>query len=230
MKFYIGWDSREVDAYEACLASLEMNTKTPLDLVPLKQKELIDKGLYYRPKIKPDEGTSTEFTFTRFLIPHLNNYKGWALFSDCDFVFNDDVNDLFALADDKYALMVVKHDYSPSLTLKMDNQKQLPYPRKNWSSLMLINCGHEVCKSLTLETVNNESGAFLHRFDWCPDELIGEIPLTWNWLEGEYKKTDYLPSAIHYTNGGPWFKEVLDSREIDFADVWTKYYNAYSRK
>ncbi len=227
MNFYIGWDSREIDAYEACLASIEINTKKKPVIIPLKQKELIEKGLYTRHLLKPEEGCSTEFTFTRFLVPYLNGYKGWALFSDCDFIFNEDVNNLFALADPRYALMVVKHDYVPKYAIKMDSQKQTSYPRKNWSSLMLMNCEHPACKSLSPEIISRETGAFLHRFNWCPDESIGELPLQWNWLEGEYPLPEKLPSAIHYTNGGPWFTEI--ERKIDYADVWEKYREAFKQ-
>ena len=34
-----------------------------------------------------------------------SDYTGWALFIDCDFISKQDVADLFALADDKYAVM-----------------------------------------------------------------------------------------------------------------------------
>ena len=162
-----------------------------------------------------------QITFTRFLVPYLSDYKGWAVFVDCDFVFVDDVKKLFDQADDKYAVMVVKHDYTPKEGLKMDGCKQLPYPRKNWSSTILWNCGHDANKLMTPDVVNNQTGQYLHRFQWLSDELIGTLRPEWNWLAGWYQEPkDGEPKAIHYTEGGPWFKEY---RRCDYHKVWKKY-------
>ena len=151
------------------------------------------------------------------MAPHLADYKGWALFIDCDFLFTRDVKELFDLSDPSYALMCAKHDYVPRGETKMDGQKQVAYPRKNWSSCVLWNCGHPANALITPKIANNETGAFLHRFQWLSDNLIGEFPIEWNWLEGEYDKPDTPPAVIHYTNGGPWFKECQD---VDYAQEW----------
>ena len=214
MKIFIGWDSREEDAYKVCVHTIKKHASKDVDIVPLKRDELIKQGLYTR-----DEGgnVSTEFAYTRFLTPHLADYKGWALFIDCDFLFTRDVAELFSLADPQYAVMCVQHDYTPSAAIKMDGQKQVAYPRKNWSSCVLWNCGHPANAIITPDIVNTETGAFLHRFQWLSDNLIGELPLEWNWLEGEYEKPDEIPAVIHYTNGGAWFKECQD---VDYAQEW----------
>ena len=214
MKIFIGWDSREEDAYKVCVHTIKKHASKDVEIVPLKRDELINQGLYTR-----DEGgnVSTEFAYTRFLTPYLTDYKGWALFIDCDFLFTRDVAELFSLADPQYAVMCVQHDYTPSAAIKMDGQKQVAYPRKNWSSCVLWNCGHPANAIITPSIVNTETGAFLHRFQWLPDNLIGELPLEWNWLEGEYEKPDEIPAVIHYTNGGAWFKECQD---VDYAQEW----------
>ena len=214
MKIFIGWDSREEDAYKVCVHTIKKHASKDVEIVPLKRDELIEQGLYTR-----DEGgnVSTEFAYTRFLTPHLTDYKGWALFIDCDFLFTRDVAELFSLADPQYAVMCVQHDYTPSAAIKMDGQKQVAYPRKNWSSCVLWNCGHPANAIITPDIVNTETGAFLHRFQWLSDNLIGELPLEWNWLEGEYEKPDKIPAVIHYTNGGAWFKECQD---VDYAQEW----------
>ena len=214
MKIFIGWDSREEDAYKVCVHTIKKHASKDVEIVPLKREELIKEGLYTR-----DEGgnVSTEFAYTRFLTPYLTDYKGWALFIDCDFLFTRDVAELFSLADPQYAVMCVQHDYTPSAAIKMDGQKQVAYPRKNWSSCVLWNCGHPANAIITPSIVNTETGAFLHRFQWLPDNLIGELPLEWNWLEGEYEKPDEIPAVIHYTNGGAWFKECQD---VDYAQEW----------
>ena len=211
---FIGWDSREQDAYKVCEHTLRKHSTVELNIVPLKRESLIKEGLYTR-----DEGgnVSTEFAYTRFLTPYLAGYKGWSLFIDCDFLFTRDVGELFGLADPQYAAMCVQHDYTPSEATKMDGQKQVAYPRKNWSSCVLWNCGHPANALITPSIVNTETGAFLHRFQWLPDNLIGELPLEWNWLEGEYEKPDEIPAVIHYTNGGAWFKECQD---VDYAQEW----------
>ena len=217
LKVFIGWDSRETDAYNVCVKSLKEHSSQELDITPIVRETLIETGEYYRPQ--PEAG-SVEFTYTRFLTPYLADYNGWALFIDCDFLFTKDVAELFAMADDKYALMCVKHDYVPRNAVKMDGQKQVSYPRKNWSSCILWNCSHPSNKALTKDVASSESGAFLHRFQFLNDEEIGEIPLEWNWLEGEYDKPETPPAVIHFTNGGPWFDNWQD---VDYAELWRSY-------
>tara|TARA_R110000824_G_scaffold398019_1_gene601426 strand:+ start:2338 stop:3000 length:663 start_codon:yes stop_codon:yes gene_type:complete len=217
LKIFIGWDSREQDAYDVCIKSLKEHASQDLDIQPIIRDTLMETGDYYRPQ--PEAG-SVEFTYTRFLTPYLSDHKGWALFIDCDFLFTKDVAELFAMADEKYALMCVKHDYIPKNAIKMDGQKQVTYPRKNWSSCILWNCEHPSNKALTKDIVSTESGAYLHRFQFLNDEEIGEIPLEWNWLEGEYDKPETPPAVIHFTNGGPWFD---DWQEVDYADLWRSY-------
>jgi|TARA_B100001778_G_scaffold333567_1_gene342433 lipopolysaccharide biosynthesis glycosyltransferase len=217
LKVFIGWDSRETDAYNVCVKSLKEHSSQELDITPIVRETLIETGEYYRPQ--PEAG-SVEFTYTRFLTPYLADYNGWALFIDCDFLFTKDVAELFAMADDKYALMCVKHDYVPRNAVKMDGQKQVSYPRKNWSSCILWNCSHPSNKALTKDVASSESGAFLHRFQFLSDEEIGEIPLEWNWLEGEYDKPETPPAVIHFTNGGPWFDNWQD---VDYAELWRSY-------
>ena len=210
---YVGWDSREDIAYQACKRSILDTTDLDIKnikILPLRQRDLLNKGFYWR---EPDELASTQFTFTRFLVPELCRYKGWALFIDCDFIALEDVQKLFELRDDKYAIMCAKHDYTPKEGTKMDGKVQHQYPRKNWSSMMLFNCEHPSNKKLTKELVNNPDidGKYLHRFSWLEDNEIGEISHEWNWLVGWYNEPeDGNPKFLHYTEGGPWFEEYKD--------------------
>ena len=218
MKVFIGWDSREVDAYKVAQHTLAKHCSSEnLEVYPIKQEDVRKAGLYSRTDDKPGEGASVEFTYTRFLVPYLCNYEGWALFVDCDFMFSKDISELFAMADDKYAVMCVQHDYVPRTTVKMDGQKQVAYPRKNWSSCVLWNCGHPKNKIIGPYQASNATGAFLHRFSWLEDEEIGSLPLEWNWLEGEDDKPETIPAVVHYTNGGPWFENYQD---CDYAEEW----------
>jgi len=214
MKVFVGYDTREDIAYQVCKHSI-LNKQPNADVRPLKQQELRDAGWYTR---SIDKLASTEFTFTRFLIPELTNFKGWALFMDCDMILTTDIKELFDQADDKYAVMCVQHDYTPKEGVKMDGQKQTIYPRKNWSSVMLFNCAHPSNAALTMDLVNSPeiNGAYLHRFSWLKDEEIGELDHTWNYLVGVYDDID-TPKLIHYTEGGPWFENY---RDCEFADLW----------
>ncbi|MEX0923273.1 MAG: glycosyltransferase [Rhodovibrionaceae bacterium] len=215
LKVFIGWDSREPEAYEVARFSLLRHVSIEAEVHPLKQPELRAQGLYWR---EFDPIASTEFTYTRFLTPHLAGHCGWALFCDSDFLWCGDVGELLELADPGKALLCVQHDHRPTETVKMDGRVQTVYPRKNWSSLMLFNCDHPANRKLTPEVANGESGKFLHRMQWLADEEIGALPEAWNWLEGWCAKpAEGPPKAIHYTRGGPWFEQW---QAVDYADLW----------
>ena len=159
---------------------------------------------------------STEFSLTRFIVPALSGYRGWSIFMDCDMLCRTDIAELAAHAEragDK-AVLVCKHSYVPKTERKFIDQVQTKYPRKNWSSVMLFNNAR--CTALTPHYVNSASGLDLHRFAWADDSQIGELPLEWNWLVGEYK---HNPDAkiVHFTIGGPYFEEY---RGCDYAEEW----------
>ena len=227
LKIFVGYDTREDIAYEVCRESIIRTASVPVEIIPIKQTKLRESGWYWR---EEDKLGSTEFTFTRFLVPFLTDYKGWALFIDCDFIFKQDVADLFSQADDKFAVMCAHHDYTPKEGEKMDGKAQLPYPRKNWSSMVLWNCGHPDHKQLTLDVINNAdtSGAYLHRFSWLKDKFVGRISHEWNWLVGWYKEPlDGKPKALHYTEGGPWFE---GREECEYALDWVSVQAEYLKK
>lgn len=215
LDIYIGWDSREPIAYDVAEKTLKDHASVPVRVMPIKVQELVEQGAYTR---DIDPLASTEFTYSRFFVPYMAGFKGWALFCDCDFLFLDDIAKILSLRDPSKAVLCVKHDYTPKATVKMDGKVQTNYPRKNWSSFMLFNCEHPSTRQLTPELINRESGAYLHRMQWAKDEEIGEIPLQWNWLEGWNEKPLVgTPSAVHFTNGGPWFK---DWQNVDYGDEW----------
>lgn len=216
---YIGFDSKEVIASEICEFSIKKNSKKSFIINHLKLLDLKNKGLYSRDH---DVLSSTEFTFSRFLVPYLQNYRGWAIFCDSDFIFLNDIDELFSLADSKYAVMCVQHEYNPNVQKKKLGSNQLLYPRKNWSSLVLWNCSHPSNKVVNLDLVNSQTGKYLHRFGWLKDQEIGKISLEWNWLVGWYKEPDDgKPKALHYTVGGPWLGEEF--KNIEYADIWLNY-------
>ena len=106
----------------------------------------------------------------------------------------------------------------------MDGKEQHIYPRKNWSSLIMFNCGHELNQKLTPQEVNTKSGRWLHTFQWLPEKEadIGSIPEEWNWLDN-HSSSDLNAKNVHFTTGGPWFKNWGSKRDIDnkYAIEWS---------
>ncbi|MEL6584473.1 MAG: glycosyltransferase [Pseudomonadota bacterium] len=213
LKIYIGYDTREDIAYQVAKYSILRHTGGDVEIYPLKQAELRELGLYTRPTDK----ASTEFSITRFLTPYLAAFDGWSIFVDCDFLITRDITEIFDVLDNDKALYCVQHDYTPANMIKMDGKQQTVYPRKNWSSFMAFNGAHPNVKALTPSVVNGETPAFLHRFSWLSDDMLGELDREWNFLEGEYAKPETPPMCIHYTNGGPWFDNWQD---VDYAAEW----------
>jgi len=91
------------------------------------------------------------------------------------------------------AVLVCKHSYPPDPRRKFLNRVQTIYPRKNWSSVMLLN-GEPL------------QGAYagIRNAENC------------HWLVAEYP---YRADAkiVHFTRGGPYFKEF---RDCDYAEEW----------
>lgn len=219
MKIFIGYDSRESIAADVCKYSLEQFDDVNVQY--LKLDELKSSG-YNRNFI---EKQSTEFTFTRFMIPHLCDYNGWALFCDCDFLFLQDPKELYRHMNPNKAVYVAQHpNYVPNGSLKMDGIEQHKMYRKNWASFMWINCGHSKVKEhLTLEKINTyQNGRWFHQFGWCEDREIGSLSLEWNTLDNYYDFEN--PKAIHYTDGGPWFDQYKSTR---YSSLWIDAHQKY---
>lgn len=234
MRIYIGYDQREKIAYDVLKKSIEYGTHNKVSIIPLCHKQLRRQGWFSRPwatnaydgnmtDLVDGKPFSTEFSHTRFLVPALMQYKGWALFMDCDMVFNSNIKELFALCDERYAVMCVQHNHKPLDGQKMDGVPQTSYHRKNWSSFMLFNCGHPANRKLTPEIVSTKSGSWLHSLSWLEDVHIGVIPKSYNWIQNISPAT-IIPKVIHYTDGGPWFDSYKD---VVHADVWWKYYQRW---
>ena len=204
LKIFIGWDSRFPEPADVLRESLLEHASIPLDIRFLKLHELDLNRI-------PDPRSSTEFTYSRFLVPHLCKFEGKAIFMDCDMLCFADIKELDDLDMKDLALRVVKHDHKPTNIVKMYGCEQSTYPRKNWSSLMIMNC--EKLSIWRKDIVATQSGAFLHRFQGIPDPEIGEIPKGWNSLDW----MDETTKMIHYTNGGPWLEAY---RNHPHADVW----------
>ncbi len=205
LRVFIGFDQNETVAASVLAFSIWRRATAPVLISQLRLDQL--------PMTRArDPKQSTDFAFSRFLVPWLCGYEGPALFLDCDILCLGDVTTLYAWPDK--AVNVVKHQYTPRSEDKFLGQQQTVYARKNWSSVMLFDCAR--CTALTPEYVNTASGLDLHQFKWLADDAIGALPLNANHLVGEYPPN---PDAqiVHYTRGGPWFAKY---RDCEYSAEW----------
>lgn len=236
MQVYVGYDQREKDAYDVAVFSMKRHSRKPVSVIKLETEKLRSCGLYTRPTDKrggiydlhSNAPCSTDFALTRFLVPILAQ-TGFALFIDCDMLFLADVEELFACADPRYAVQVVKHRQTGTGT-KMDNCVQLEYPCKNWSSVCLFNMDHPANARLSLRDVNERPGRALHSFYWLNNSEIGDLPAEWNWLVNVEEKPSE-PKLAHYTLGGPftpgWKGAEYDSLWLKEFGVCREYHSTY---
>lgn len=209
IRIYQGFDPREAIAYHVCSQSIISRASEPLSITPLALNTL--KGYH-----ESHKDGSNDFIYSRFLVPHLQHYQGWSLYIDGDMVVNDDINNLWKLRDDRYAVMVVQHRYKTKAAEKYLGNKNELYAKKNWSSVILWNCSHPSNRTLTPEYVESATGKMLHQFEHLKDEEIGELPVLWNWLATEYPDNK-LASLVHYTLGSMCFKEYANA---PMSDLW----------
>ena len=230
---FIGWDSREPIAADVCAYSILKHASVPVKIHYLKLDELEKQKILTR---KRDQDASTEFTYSRFLVPYLMQYTGKAIFCDCDFLWTTDIKKLYDQITSRKSVWVVPHEnygYKPKTKTKMDGQAQTFYPKKNWSSMMAFNCGSLDSQRLSLDAINQQPLSYLHRLEWVTEnKKIGMLKPNWNWLSGYYQESDWgKPNAIHYTDGGPWFNDThitedmgIESwSQVQYGDLWLEY-------
>jgi lipopolysaccharide biosynthesis glycosyltransferase len=206
---FIGYDPREAVAYHTCANSIIRHASRPVAIIPLALNLFEDYE-------ETHTDGSNHFIYSRFLVPHLMEYTGHAIFIDGDMIVRSDIVELWEQRDVAKDVQVVKHDYQTRMTEKYLGAKNEDYPRKNWSSVILWNCNSFPNRRLTPDFVQKSTGSFLHRFTWLDDERIGELPREWNWLPDEYGPN---PDAklLHYTLGTPCFHEFATT---PMADEW----------
>jgi hypothetical protein len=240
-RIFIGWDPRDDQAYKAAVSSLHAFASCDLEIIGLRDLDLRRLGLYWRPYSVEQSGQmvdhtdgrpfSTQFAFTRFLVPELvrrywpAEIGAWHLFLDADVLVRADIEDLFAFCEadlgDRFDLAVVQHDHRPPELEKMGGLSQAIYARKNWSSVMMMRpIG---CPRLTPDLVNRESGRNLHALTWIDDARIAALPSAWNWLEG-WSPAGLPPSILHYTRGTP----DLLCGPLPMAEAWRAALASYS--
>jgi len=206
---FIGYDPREAIAFHTCVNSIIRHASQPVSIIPLALNNFGDYT-------ETHTDGSNQFIYSRFLVPHLMDYQGQAIFMDGDMIVRGDIAELWALRDLGKDVQVVKHDYKTKMTTKYLGSKNEDYPRKNWSSVMIFNCSNCPTRKLTPEYIQKSTGAHLHRFQWTSDDRVGALPAEWNWLPDEYGAN---PAAklLHYTLGTPSFHEFATT---PMADEW----------
>jgi hypothetical protein len=210
IRVFIGYDPREAVAFGVLAHSIHRRASAPVAIAPLMLSQLGAELTRQRHPLQ-----STDFAFSRFLVPLLSGFEGWSLFMDCDMLMLDDVARLWALRDDRFAVQAVKHDHRPREAVKFLGQPQTGYPKKNWSSVMLFNNAR--CRALTHEYVNSATGLDLHQFKWLDgDAQIGALPHRWNHLVG-YDPPAPDMALVHFTLGGPYFAAY---RDCEYAAAW----------
>ena len=175
-KVFIGYDPRQALSYNVLQHSILTKTTEPVSINPLVIEQLPIEAMGLTP-----------FTWSRFLVPWLCGYEGWALFMDADMMLRGDIKDLFALREDDKAVMIVDSKYV--------------FER---ASLILFNCGHPDNRMLTPEFVNQKP-AGLHKVGWT--EAVGSLPKEWNHLV-LYDEPNPEAMNVHFTAGLPIYPET----------------------
>lgn len=224
---WLGFDPREAGAFAVARESIRRHLTAPIPIYGVILDDLRTAGLYRRPTGRrlgqlwddiSDAPMATEFAISRFLVRHLAR-SGLALFMDCDVMARGNLARLFEKAEAEapaHALWCVKHDHAPAESFKMDHQIQTVYARKNWSSVMMIDCDHPANDGLTVDLINTVPGRDLHRFCWLDDAEIGELGPEWNYLVG-HTRANVDPIVVHFTDGIPTMEGF---RDVSYADEW----------
>ena len=207
IRLFCGYDPREAIGWHVFAQSVIARASEPVQLIPLASMGM-------------PCGTNA-FTLSRFLIPWLCGFKGRAIFADAsDMLMRGDVAELDRLFDPFYALQVVRHaDYKTKHRTKYrGTDMECPntdYSRKNWASLMLLNCEHPAWQHMTPEFVEGQKPIDLLPLSWA-GEAIGGLPDAWNRLVDEGQPTEGA-KLLHWTAGFPAFEHY---RTAPGAEHW----------
>lgn len=203
LKLFVGLDPNELIGFHVFVQSVLSRTDpNKVEIIP----------------VCGSKGTaSNAFNKARFEIPYRCGYRGRAVWVDgSDMLCRADIQELPDLLETGCDVSVVKHEYSTRHPTKFLGQPNEDYPRKNWSSVMVIDCGNYAWRKLTPEFVSNAKPSELHRLSFLKEDRIGDLPKEWNWLVSEY---DHNPEAkiAHFTVGLPCWPKYKD---CDYSQEW----------
>ena len=191
-RIFIGADDRQVVSLSTLIWSITKHAKEPVSITPLVLEALPiqRQGL-------------TPFTWSRFLVPYLCNYEGLGLFLDADMMCNGDISEVFRLAEDTKAVLVMKDQ-----------------PAFEWASAILFNCAHPANRMLTPEFIDDPTTNNLHKIGWLSPDFIGNLPREWNVCVPYTGSPPDNPKLVHFTQGVPHWWET---RNQPHADKWVDY-------
>lgn len=200
LTIFCGYEVAEAQGFHVFVQSVIARASAPVAIIPLAAMGL--------------PTGSNSFTLSRFLIPHLCGFEGRAIFVDAsDMLMVGDVAELDELFDPACAVQVVKHpDYQTRHPVKYRGTAMecanRDYPRKNWASVMLVNCAHPGWEGMTPERIAEAHPLELLQFQFLPDDAIGALPPEWNRLVDEGHPVEGA-KLLHWTAGIPGFIEYM---------------------
>lgn len=183
IRIFIGLDERQPIAAQVLIHSLYSRSSVPLSITPLvlSQLPIKRKGL-------------TSFTFSRYTVPWLCEFRGRAIFMDADMLCLTDIAKLMDEADPLAAISVVKNER-----------------RFEWPSLMVFNCA--ACLKLQPDWIDSKE-TNPAALTWA--KQIGELPSEYNHLVG-YDRQRKDAKIVHFTQGVPCWQETMD---CEYATEW----------
>jgi len=206
---FCGYDERESVGFHVFVSSMLRRASGPVSIRPLGARGLL-------------EGTNA-FTLSRFLVPELMGYSGCAVFVDaCDMLMQADIGDIEALFDSRYAVQVVRHpSYRTRHPLKYRGTEMMTenrdYLRKNWASVMLINCDHPAWRRVARGLREARNALPWLQFDHLAQDEIGALPDEWNRLVDEGHPVEGA-KILHWTAGIPGFVDCYS--DAPAAGLW----------
>lgn len=199
---FAGYESREAIGFHVFVETVLRLASEPVSIIPMSNMSM-------------PQG-SNAFTVSRFMVPYLMGFRGRAIFADAsDMLMLADVAELDSLFDPAFAVQVVKHpNYHTRHKIKYRGTAletiNTDYPRKNWASLMLVNCGHPAWAGMTPQVLVDRPALDLLQLRNVPDEQIGALPDCWNRLVDEGHPTEGA-KLMHWTAGIPGFEAYRDA-------------------
>jgi len=216
LNLFCGYDDREAIGYHVFCSSVISQSSVPVAFIPLSNLSF--------------KCGSNKFTVSRFAIPALMNFTGKAIFMDASdmlmlkdiALYEKELNNLDA------PVAVVKHQYKTSNSIKyIGTQMECEnkdYERKNWASMMLINCEHPAWKQMTIQKIANENVLDLLQFKFLCDFEIAELDQSFNVLADENQDMDGA-KLLHWTAGIPHFDFYKNARG---AEHWWAEHNKWN--
>lgn len=209
---FVGADRSQLLAVAVLQHSIERHTSERVRVCPL-----IDLDLPEPKDLR--QGSRTNFSFARFAIPELKNYRGKAIYLDADMQVFRDIGELWNLP-----LAPACINIQEDLPDKAQSRAKsgAPAVRKKQCSVMVIDC--ERTPWDVKDIVGGLDGRYTYEelmYEMCildESQIRYEVPFEWNSLE----HYDLQTRLIHYTdmntqpwvqvdnlNGKLWLKEVL---------------------